>query len=67
MPWLAALSFTWSTIYSTLPLSLPGWYPDFWATTGSLVLVLTLGRGNRVRRHQGVFPRSETFAHERAG
>jgi hypothetical protein len=39
---VVALLFGWYTIYSSLPLYLPGWYPDLWRTTGSDVLMVTL-------------------------
>jgi CubicO group peptidase (beta-lactamase class C family) len=42
LPWVVALLFGWYTIYSSLPLYLPGWYPDLWRTTGSDVLMVTL-------------------------
>jgi CubicO group peptidase (beta-lactamase class C family) len=42
LPWTIALLFGWYTIYSSLPLYLPAWYPDLWRTTGSDVLMVTL-------------------------
>jgi CubicO group peptidase (beta-lactamase class C family) len=42
LPWVLGLLFGWYTVYSSLPLYLPAWYPDFWPTTGSLILTLTL-------------------------
>jgi CubicO group peptidase (beta-lactamase class C family) len=41
-PWVVALLFGWYTIYSSLPLHLPDWYPDLWRTTGSDALMVTL-------------------------
>lgn len=43
--WALALLFGWYTLYSQLTLRLPGWYPDLWPTTGSLVLMGTLVAG----------------------
>jgi CubicO group peptidase (beta-lactamase class C family) len=42
LPWVGALLFGWYTIYSSLPLYLPEWYPDLWRTTGSDALMVTL-------------------------
>jgi CubicO group peptidase (beta-lactamase class C family) len=42
LPWMLAWLFGWYTVYSSLPLYLPGWYPDLWRTTGSDALMVTL-------------------------
>jgi hypothetical protein len=42
LPWVGALLFGWYTVYSSLPLYLPVWYPDLWRTTGSDALMVTL-------------------------
>jgi CubicO group peptidase (beta-lactamase class C family) len=42
LPWVAALLFGWYTVYSSLPLHLPGWFPDVYPTRGSLILTMTL-------------------------
>ena len=67
VPWLAALSFTWYTIYSSLPLYLPGWYPDFWPTIGSLVFVLILAGGIVFAVVRAFFPRNDMAAQVGAG
>jgi CubicO group peptidase (beta-lactamase class C family) len=42
LPWVVALLFGWYTVYSSLPLYLPSWYPDLWRTTGSDAVMVTL-------------------------
>jgi hypothetical protein len=42
LPWVGALLFGWYTVYSSLPLYLPDWYPDLWRSTGSDALMVVL-------------------------
>jgi hypothetical protein len=42
LPWVVALLFGWYTVYSSLPLYLPAWFPDVYPTRGSLLLTMTL-------------------------
>ena len=58
LPWVLALLFGWYTLYSPLPLYLPGWYPDLWPTTGSGVLMGILMTGIAFRVATAFFPRS---------
>jgi CubicO group peptidase (beta-lactamase class C family) len=41
-PWVGALLFGWYTVYSSLPLYLPDWYPDLWRSAGSDTLMVVL-------------------------
>jgi CubicO group peptidase (beta-lactamase class C family) len=57
LPWVAALLFGWYTVYSSLPLYLPGWFPDVYPTTGSLILTMTLIAWLNFALIKALFPR----------
>jgi hypothetical protein len=62
VPWVLALLFGWYTLYSPLPIYLPGWYPDLWPTTGTGVLMGTLTVGIAFRVASAFFPRGRDRA-----
>ena len=64
LPWVLALLFGWYTLYSSLALYLPGWYPDLWPTKGSGVLMFVLMAGTTFRVAAAFFPRRTKGSNE---
>ncbi|HKY48038.1 MAG TPA: serine hydrolase domain-containing protein [Acidimicrobiia bacterium] len=67
LPWVLALLFGWYTLYSSLALYLPGWYPDLWPTKGSGVLMFVLLAGITFRVATAFFPRRTQGSNEPGG
>ena len=59
MPWLAWLLFALYAVYLPLPLYLPAWYPDMWASPSMACLVSVLAAWTVYGVVAAFFPRQQ--------